>query len=79
MGKYWDYSDEHSSLAENVHNFSAGYISPQFHLVFDDLFETFISTKDDENVFTDICNDMFDLNMDWHDKDEHDDNDKLIY
>ena len=63
----------------NFRNFSTGYISPQLHLVFDDLFETVINTKDDESVFNAICNDLFELNRDWYTKDEHDYNGKLIY
>ena len=49
MGHFLGFSDDHSSLVKNVRNLSTGYISPQFHLVFDDLFETFIRTKDYEN------------------------------
>ena len=73
------FSNDHSSLMVNVCNLSIRYISPQFHLVFDDLFETVIRTKDDESVFNTIHNDMFELNRDWYDKDEHDDNGKLFY
>ena len=79
MGQFLGFSDEHSSLETNVLNLSTGYISPQFHLVFDDLFETVLQNKDDENVLNDICNYTFDLNRDWYYKDEHDDNSKLIY
>ena len=64
------FSDEHSSLVANVRNLSTGYISTQFHLVFDDLFETVICTVDDEVVFDAICNDLFDLNRDWYAGDE---------
>ena len=63
----------------NVINLSTGYISSQFHLVFDDLFETVICTKDDESVLNAICNDLFELNKDWYYEDEHDDNGKFIY
>ena len=58
---------------------STGYISPQFNLVFDDLFEMVIHTKDDDIVLNAICNDLFELNMYWYAKDEHGDNEKLIY
>ena len=78
MGQFLEFSDEHYYLAEMFHNLSTGYISPQFHLVSGDLFETVICNKDDENVFNGICNYMFDLNRDWYAKDENDDNGKLI-
>ena len=44
--------DENSSLVANVCNFSTGYMSPQFHLVFDDLFETVIINEDDDKFLT---------------------------
>ena len=72
------FSEEHSSLVTNVHNLSTGYISPHFHLVFDDLFDTVILTKDDESVFNAIFNYLFQLNRYFYAKDEHDDNGKLI-
>ena len=68
MGQFWGFSDEHSSLVENVYNLSTGYISPLFHLVFDDLFETVICTKDYENVFNQNFNDLFGLNRYWYSK-----------
>ena len=51
---------------ENVSNLSTGYISPQFHFVFDDLFQMVIFTRDDDSVFNAICNDIFELNRDWY-------------
>ena len=51
---------------ENVSNLSTGYISPQFHFFFDDLFQMVIFTRDDESVFNAICNDIFELNRDWY-------------
>ena len=42
-----------------IRHLSTGYISPQFHLFFDDLFETFIRTRDDDSVFNAILNDTF--------------------
>ena len=79
MGQFLGFSDEHYSLVENVIILSTGYISPQFHLVFDDLFEMVICTKSYESVLSAICNDIFELNRNWYAKDENDDNDKLIY
>ena len=68
IGKFLGVLDEHYSLVENVCHLSTGYISPQFHLVFDDLFKMFICTRDDENVFNAIYNDIFELNGDWYAK-----------
>ena len=51
MSQFLGSSDENSSLMANVYHLSNGYISPQFHLVFINLFETVICTRDDEIVF----------------------------
>ena len=64
MGQFLGSSYEHSFLFENVRRLSTGYIPPQFHLVFDDLFETVICTRDYESVFNTILNDLFELNRD---------------
>ena len=79
MGKTFGFSDEHYFLVENVHNLSTGYILPQFHLVFDDLSETVICTRDNDSVFNAICNDRFELTRDWYAKDDHDNNGNIIY
>ena len=79
MGHLLGVSNKHSSLVANVPNLSTGYISPKFHLVFDELFETFIRTKDDESVFNNIDNDLLKLNRYWYAEDEHDYIGKLIY
>ena len=52
MSQFLGISDEHSSLVENVCILSTRYISPHFHLVFDDLFETVICYKDYDSVLT---------------------------
>ena len=79
MGQFLGFLDEHSSLVENVRNLSTGYISPQFYLDFDDLFETVVCLGEDDIVLDAICNDLFDLNRDGYAEDEHDENDKLVY
>ncbi len=79
MGQFLGFSDENLSLVANVQNLSTGYISPQYHLVFDDLFEILICHGDNDNVIDGICNDLFDCSRDWYAKEEYDDNGKLIY
>ena len=64
MGQFLGFSDKHYSLVSTVRHLITGCISPQFHLVFGDLFETVNCTKDDESVFNTICNDIFKLNRD---------------
>ena len=79
MGQFLGFSNEHLSLVANVQNLSTDYISLQYHLVFDDLFETVICQGENDNVVDGICNDLFEWNRDSYAKDEYDDNGKLIY
>ena len=79
MGRFLRFSDKHSSFVANVCNLSTGYISPKFHLVFGDLFETVIHTRDDESVFNAIYNNIFEFNRYWYAKDKNDNNGNTIY
>jgi hypothetical protein len=62
MGQFVGFSDEHSSLVANVQHLSTNFISPQFHVVFDDLFETVNRTGVDGPIIESICKDLFFLN-----------------
>jgi hypothetical protein len=42
VGQCLGYLDEHSSLVANVHHLSTGYVSPEFHVIFDDLRQWFV-------------------------------------
>ncbi|KAL7465136.1 hypothetical protein ACHAXS_005462, partial [Conticribra weissflogii] len=79
QGQFLGFSDKHSSLAANVWNLSTGFISPQFHLVFDDKFKTVVGTAQNDDVVDEICNRLFETNRDWYVEDEYDDDGELIY
>ncbi|KAL7456349.1 hypothetical protein ACHAXS_000377, partial [Conticribra weissflogii] len=79
LGQFLGFSDEHSSLAANVRNLTTGYISPQFHLVFDDRFKTVVGTGEDDSVVDAICNRLFETDRDWYVDEEYDDNGQLVY
>ncbi len=59
VGQFWGYFDEHSSLAVNVQYLSTGHVSPQFHVIFDDLFETVICNGYYDVVVNSVCNGLF--------------------
>ena len=40
MGQFLGFSDEHSSLVARVRNLNTNFVSPQFHVVFDDHFSS---------------------------------------
>ncbi|KAL7463902.1 hypothetical protein ACHAXS_004255, partial [Conticribra weissflogii] len=82
LGQFLGFSDEHSSLAANVWNLATGYMSPQFHLVFYDEFETVIgngTATDDSDIADEICNWLFETNRNWFIVDDQDDDGELIY
>ncbi len=79
IGQFWEYSDEHSSLVVNVRRLSTGYVSPQFHFVFDDFFETVIRNDDNDAVVNSVFNSLFNRNRELYVEDEFDANDVLIH
>ena len=40
QGQFLGFSDEHSNLVATVKNIKIGYTSPQYHIVFDEFFDT---------------------------------------
>ncbi len=67
------------SLVANVRHLSTGHVSPQFHVVFDDLIETMIRNGDNDVVVNSICNGSFDWNRKLYVEDELDADDVSIY
>ncbi len=79
MGQFVGFSDKHFSLVANVRRLSTNFISPQFHVVFDDLFETVNRTGVDEPVVESICQDFFQLNKEFYAKEDLDEAGNIIY
>ena len=48
--KYFGFSENNSSLVANIQNLTTGYISLQYHVVFDDMFHTVFGTSEYEVV-----------------------------
>ena len=67
MGQFLGFSDEHSSLVARVRNLGTNFVSPQFHVVFDDMFSTIhndVQMKDTavQGIFEDLfetCTDYY--------------------
>ena len=55
LGQFLGYSDEHSSLIANIRHLKMGFVSPQYHVVFDDLFETVFSSGANDALVDSIC------------------------
>ena len=79
MGQFLGYSRQHSSTVALVRNLHTGYVSPQYHVVFDDKFETvFHDGKSPEQIDT-ICNNLFESQRECYVEEEYDDDGLLIY
>ena len=63
----------------NGQHLSTGHVSPQFHVVFDDLFETVVCNGDNDVVINSICNGLFEQNCELYVEDEFDADIFLIY
>ena len=63
----------------NVWHLKTGFISPQFHVVFDDLFESVFSSGPDDAVINAICKDLYNTSRKVFATDEHDAHDNLVY
>jgi hypothetical protein len=79
VGQFLGYLDEHLSLVANVHHLSTGYISPQFHVIFDDLFETVVHNGDNDAVLHSICDGLFERDQELYVEDEFDADGMLVY
>jgi hypothetical protein len=79
VGQFLGYSDEHSSLVANVRHLLTGYVSPQFHVIFDDLFETVVCNGDNDAVINSICDGLFERNRELYVKDEFNADGMLVY
>ena len=75
MGFY----DNHSSSVSKIQNLTTGYISPYYHIVFDDLFQKFCGTGEDEVVTDSICNQLSEHNRDFYIEEDFGQDDKWIY
>ncbi len=62
----------------NVQHLFTGHVSLQFHVIFDDLFETVIWNGDDNVVVNSICNGLLNQNGELYVEDEFDADDVLI-
>ena len=79
MGWFLGFTDEHTSLAAKVRNLRTGYVGPQFHVVFDDFFQTVFSSGEYDLAVDAICNHLFKSNQDLYDEDEFSAKGELCY
>jgi hypothetical protein len=79
VGQFLGYLDEHLSLVVNVRHLLTGYVSPQFHVIFDDLFETVVCNGDNDAVINCVCDGLFERNQELYVEDEFNADGMLVY
>ena len=79
LGQFVGFSEQHSSLVALVRNLETGFVSPQFHVVFDDKFETVFSAGCDQATEDAIFEQLFEDSRDLYVEPECDDDGELVY
>jgi hypothetical protein len=79
MGKFIGFSREHSSSVALVCNLHTGYVSPQYHVVFDDKFETVFNDVKSFVELDKICTELIVSSRECFVEGEYDKDGKLVY
>ena len=79
MGQFLGLSSEHLTTVALVRNLHTGYVSPQYHVVFDDKFETVFSDGKSSAELDAICAKLFVSGRESYVEDEYDEDGILIY
>ncbi|KAL7478470.1 hypothetical protein ACHAW6_004236 [Cyclotella cf. meneghiniana] len=58
MGQFLSFLRRHSSTVALVHNLHTGYMSPQYHVVFDDKFKTMFHDGKSSKELDNICDEL---------------------
>jgi hypothetical protein len=79
MGQFLGFSREHSSTVALVRNLHTGHVSPQYHVVFDDKFETVFNDGKSSEELDKICAELFVSSRELFVEEEYDDDGILVY
>ena len=79
MGQFLGFSRSHSSLVAMIRNLHTGFVSPQYHVVFDDKFDTIFCDGKSTAELDAICDELFTSSRDYYAEEEYDENGLLIY
>ena len=77
LGQFLGYLDEHSSLVANIRHLGMGYESPEYHVVFDDLFKTVFSSGANDALVDSICENLYGTSCEIYATDEYDSENNL--
>ena len=79
MGQFLGFSRHHSSTVALVRNLRTGHVSPQYHVVFDDKFQTIFNEGRTEAELDKICEELFAGDRESYVQEEYDDDGILVY
>ncbi len=79
LGQFLGYSNEHSSLVANIWHLKTGYVSPQYHVVYDDLFQTVFSVGPNTELDVAMCDKFFTTSCEVYATDKYNAEDNLVY
>ena len=79
IAQFMGFSEQHSSLVPKVRNLETGHVSPQYHIVFDDKFETVFGSSLEDTEVDAILGGLFEDNRDIYVEPEYDDDGNLVY
>ena len=79
VGQFLGFSEEHSSTVALIRHLRTGHVSPQFHIVVDDNFETVYGGEMSPGVYDAICNLLWENNREQYAVDERDSNGDVVY
>ncbi|KAL7475712.1 hypothetical protein ACHAW6_001621 [Cyclotella cf. meneghiniana] len=79
MDQFLDFLREHSSTIALVLNLHTGYISPQYHVVFDDKSKTVFHDDKTSEELDKICEELFTTSQDCYVEEEFNDDGILVY
>ena len=72
MGQFLGFSDEHSTLVSMVRNLATNYVSPQFHVVYDEKFTTIQNnTRLQDATIEAIFEDLFEKCRNFYGEEGH--------
>ncbi|KAL7475537.1 hypothetical protein ACHAW6_001446, partial [Cyclotella cf. meneghiniana] len=79
VGHFLGFSNQHSSTVALVQNLHTGHVSPQYHVVFDDKFETVFHDGKTTDKLDQIFNILFAESRECYAEEEFDEDGILIY
>ncbi|KAL7481771.1 hypothetical protein ACHAW6_007441 [Cyclotella cf. meneghiniana] len=79
MGQFLGFSQEHSLTVAQVQNLHTGYISLQYHVVFNNKFLAVFHDAKSTEKFHKICDDLFVNSQDCYEEEEYNKDGVLIY